>query len=422
MTKQHHLSVDYNFWPVGQGLFASGVLNDEKSGKRFHWVYDCGTTSEQKYLNKALKKYKADKFQDDAKPKIDLVVISHFDTDHISGIVDLLSKFSVQTLLLPYIPLWQRLLIAFANGVDSQQSVMRFYVDPVGFLNDAGGGRKVERIVFVSTSGEGPPIADGDQIRESDGLVLNGRFRDVNPEDEDERSLNASATGAKNKVRPQVQFLSSQSNLVVWGLWEFVPYNETGVKTKASAVPFSDFKKQVAECRKDLLASPTDAVLGKLKDLYDARFGKTGLARNVISLFMYAGPISSSAGDYARQHRVVLSSRNERRTFFSRWDARSAVLYTGDGYLNSPKRFAALKDYLQVHRMSDVSCLQVMHHGAEGNWHEGLAKKFSPDISVFSSDPDHKGFGHPHGCVVRDFLKYTPVQVDKADGLEIRIR
>jgi beta-lactamase superfamily II metal-dependent hydrolase len=421
MTQRPHFSVDYNFWSVGQGLFASGVLNDEKSGKRFHWVYDCGTTSGKKYLNKALKRYKEDKFRGHEKSKIDLVVISHFDADHISGIVDLLSKFSVQTLLLPYMPLWQRLLIAFESGVDSQQSVMRFYVDPVGFLNDAGGGGKVERIVFVSTSGEGPPIADGDQVPGLDGLVLNGRVRDVDPEDEDVRSLNASITGAKNNVRPQVQFLSSQSNLVVWGLWEFVPYNETGVKTKATAVPFSAFKKQVAECRRDLLASPTDAVLGKLKDLYDARFGKIGLARNLISLFMYAGPISSSTVAYPPRHAGVLSSRNERRYFFSSWAARSAVLYTGDGYLNSPKRFDALKDYLQVQRMSNVSCLQVMHHGAEGNWHEGLAKKFSPDISVFSSDPEHKGFGHPHGCVVRDFLKYSPVQVDKADGLEIRI-
>lgn len=422
MTQRPHFSVDYNFWPVGQGLFASGVLNDEKSGKRFHWVYDCGTTSGKKYLNKALKRYKADKFHGHDKPRIDLVVISHFDADHISGIVDLLSKFSVQTLLLPYMPLWQRLLIAFESGVDSQQSVMRFYVDPVGFLNDAGGGQKVERIIFVPASGGNPPIGDVDQSPDVDSFVLDGNLRAVNQEDLEEQSLVIPNPLARNAARPQVQFLESQSNLVVGGFWEFVPYNDASVKTKASAGAASDFQKRVAKCRDTLLASPSDVALGQLKDQYDLRFGKTGLARNLISLFMYAGPIFSSTAAYPPLHRVVLSSRNERRYFFSSWAARSAVLYTGDGYLNSLKRFDALKDYLQVQRMSNVSCLQVMHHGAEGNWHEGLAKKFSPDISVFSSDPDHKGFGHPHGCVVRDFLKYSPVQVDKADGLEIRIR
>lgn len=422
MTQQPHFSVDYSFWPVGQGLFASGVLNDEKSDKRFHWVYDCGTTSEQKYLKKAIKTYKANKFHGAAKPTIDLVVISHFDTDHISGIVDLLSKFSVKTLLLPYMALWQRLLMAFANGVDSQQSVMRFYVDPVGFLNDAGGGQKVERIVFVPTSGEGPPIADGDQISSLDSFVLGGRLRGVNQEDAEERSLIAPVPGAKNTARPQVQFLASQSNLVVGGFWEFVPYNDASVKTKASAVPFADFQKKVAQCRDALLASPSDAALGQLKDQYDLRFGKTGLARNSISLFMYAGPIFPETVAYHAQHCVVLSSSSASRYVFHSWPVRSAVLYTGDGYLNSPKRFDALKGYLSVHRMSNVSCLQVMHHGAEGNWHEGVAKKFSPEVSVFSSDPDHKGFSHPHACVVRDFLKYTPIQVDKADGLEVLIR
>ncbi len=69
--------------------------------------------------------------------------------------------------------------------------------------------------------------------------------------------------------------------------------------------------------------------------------------------------------------------------------------------------------------MSRILCLQVMHLVAEGSWHEGIAKKFSPDVGVFSSDPDHKGFGHPHASAVRDFLKYAPDQVDETGGLEI---
>jgi len=422
MTQQPHFSVDLSFWPVGQGLFASGVLNDVKGKKRFHWVYDCGTTSEQKYLKKNIKAYEAKMFDGAAKPIIDLVVISHFDTDHISGIVDLLSKFSVKTLLLPYMPLWQRLLIAFVNGVDSQQSVMRFYIDPVGFLNDIGGGQKVERIVFVSASGEGPPLADDEQNPGFDGFVLDGRFRGVNQEDVEERSLETPVQGTKNAARPQVQFLADQSNLVVGGFWEFVPYNNANVKTKASAVPFSDFQKQVAQCRDKLLASPSDVALGQLRDLYDLRFGKTDLPRNLISLFMYAGPIFTRAINYHARHHIVQNSWNSRGYFIHDWSVRSAVLYTGDGYLNSSKRFDALKNYLSVDRMSNVSCLQVMHHGSENNWHEGISKKFSPDVSVFSSDPDRKGLNHPHACVVRDFLKYTPIQVDKVDGLEILMR
>ena len=142
----------------------------------------------------------------------------------------------------------------------------------------------------------------------------------------------------------------------------------------------------------------------------------------MISLFMYAGPVYPRTASSRNWASVVFASGSITRDVWLRWSARLAVLYTGDGYLNSTGRFDALTNYLTKTRISRVSCFQVMHHGAQGNWHEGIAKKVSPDISVFSSDPDHKGFNHPHGCVARDFLKYTPVQVDKTEGLKILMR
>ena len=53
-----------------------------------------------------------------------------------------------------------------------------------------------------------------------------------------------------------------------------------------------------------------------------------------------------------------------------------------------------------------------MHHGAEGNWHEGVAAALAPAASLFSSDPANKKLGHPHAPVLRDFWPYCPVQVD----------
>jgi hypothetical protein len=47
------------------------------------------------------------------------------------------------------------------------------------------------------------------------------------------------------------------------------------------------------------------------------------------------------------------------------------------------------------------------------------AARLAPDISVFSSDPAHKSLRHPHGEVVRDFLRYGPVQVDKENSVTI---
>lgn len=59
-----------------------------------------------------------------------------------------------------------------------------------------------------------------------------------------------------------------------------------------------------------------------------------------------------------------------------------------------------------------------MHHGAKGCWHIGVAAALKPSISVFSSDPYHKSYGHPHAEVVGIFLPFSPVQVDKERSLK----
>ena len=68
--------------------------------------------------------------------------------------------------------------------------------------------------------------------------------------------------------------------------------------------------------------------------------------------------------------------------------------------------------------MQHIGVFQVMHHGAEGNWHPGVARKINPIFSIFSSDP-HKQMKHPHAPVLRDFWSYNPIQVDKQEGATI---
>jgi beta-lactamase superfamily II metal-dependent hydrolase len=66
-----------------------------------------------------------------------------------------------------------------------------------------------------------------------------------------------------------------------------------------------------------------------------------------------------------------------------------------------------------------IGVFQVMHHGAEGNWHQGVAKSISPIFSVFSSDPERRRWKHPHASVLRDFWAYRAVQIDKVSGFSI---
>ena len=79
-----------------------------------------------------------------------------------------------------------------------------------------------------------------------------------------------------------------------------------------------------------------------------------------------------------------------------------------------------LSHYLDQRRAIRTCVLQVPHHGARANWHDGLAISSIPAISVFSSDPRHS-YGHPHAEVLRDFWAFRPVQVDQSAGLSVHI-
>jgi glyoxylase-like metal-dependent hydrolase (beta-lactamase superfamily II) len=126
-----NMHVQYRFHPVGQGLFSAGRLTlgspyNHPSGPDFQWVYDCGTSSSQRLVRNALGKFQS---RINGR-KLDLVVISHFDADHISGMVQLINDVGTRTLMLPWAPLWHRLVIGYAQGLDPDDPDFAFYTDP----------------------------------------------------------------------------------------------------------------------------------------------------------------------------------------------------------------------------------------------------------------------------------------------------
>lgn len=415
MKKLVHFS--YHFFAVGQGLFSCGMLyRNNEEYPRFVWAYDCGTTSAPRLINEAI-----DEFVEMVGParRIDLLVLSHFDRDHISGVGDLIGRFHIGTLLLPYMRLEQLLVAAFSEGVDSSDPLMDFFINPVGYLGSAD-GPGIERIAFVQSSGgEGPPPSNG-QTTDSP-LPGDGPVELVISEDRDfpdgaqdwlsRRSEKAART-------PAPIFLRRSSAVTVLGLWEFVPYNDD-IDFKLP----EEFIAQIEHLKGKLLEPSSirgrNGVLRQLREAYDKSFGDSSEERNGISLFLYAGPIYSSC-----QHTALRGSsqfpyyyfpgRHWRGANFLRGNrARCSLLYTGDGYLDSPDKLDRLLGYMRRERIEHVGVFQVMHHGSESNWFKGVAAQMAPLFSVFSSDPEHKKFGHPHSSVLRDFWPYGPVQVDK---------
>lgn len=85
----------FNFFPVGQGLFYAGLLNDGD----YSFVYDCGSESNQRTLSTYINELKRWNGND----KLDFVAISHFHNDHINGIKELNDKIGFKHLFMPYV-------------------------------------------------------------------------------------------------------------------------------------------------------------------------------------------------------------------------------------------------------------------------------------------------------------------------------
>ena len=424
MRHPYHFS--YCFFPVGQGLFATGSLW-RKGAIRYLWSYDCGTSSSQALIDEALQALSGTA---GSRNRVDLFILSHFDHDHISGVARLLQRLKVGTLVLPFMPLHKRMLLAFEERAAAGDELMRFMIDPVGFIASQD-GPGVERILFVPGSGEeGPPPPAGDFTPdfggegEGENTAWDIVFREGKPDDY--RDLEEFDSAAKKSSRPpQIYFLAKGSAIVLAGLWEFVPYNDDpGTEIDGA------FRQQVNRSRQALLDGDDirsrEAALKELKALYDHEFGKSSENRNGISLFFYAGPIYPSwretwlsPGDWHWWlKRLSLMERILTQRLLEEPPAtkKCSVIYTGDGYLDSTAPLQRLIRYFHAERVDRCGLLQVMHHGSEKNWHKGVAAAINPNLSVFSSDPNRKKWGHPHAPVLRDFWSHGPVQVDKQTG------
>jgi hypothetical protein len=409
-----HFCFHYQFYPVGQGLFAAGSLRRNRDHQiLLRWVYDCGSVSGGKLIDAGLANLRA---ADPSHRRMDLVTLSHFDNDHISGVVRLLGRCPLDILLIPYLPLWQRLIIAFEEGVSPTDEQMLFFINPVEYLATREGS-DIRRIVLVLPSGEnGPPFPAGDPDGRGDfppdaPLEFDAGTPDNDP-GEAQQLLRA---GQRRHVA--VAFLGSGGAIRKRGWWEFVPYNDARPATFDSA-----FLAQAAKLRDALLygisASVRTSSLRALKKHYEA-VRRPGPERNDISLFLYAGPI------YTTWQRTELLCRWRfpvkgyligRRYITDK--SKCSILYPGDGFLDTAARLNRLTHYLGATRTARIGILQVMHHGAELNCHDGVAARFAPKVSVFSSDPNRKPY-HPHKKVLDEFSSYGRIQVDKERGLEI---
>lgn len=403
----------YHFQAVGQGLFASGHLEDVELRRRFHWVFDCGTSSRRAYLQREINRFQSVL----SGATIDLFCLSHFDEDHINGARELLSKHRVEVLVMPYFPLVERMQIALATSGLSDD-YLQFLVDPAGYMFAAAGDNLGE--VILITGGGEPSAGDeeGTQTNPSNSPEEPWTLHHPDTKSGD-RPADEDMHGVSEPVsRRPVRLYSDQAPFTVGGAWEFLFYNE-----RISEPKVSELRTEVAEIikkhRKPDGSFDGNGLLRELKPLYVRKFGSSGPAKNRISLVTYSGPIESHRG--RRSHlRGYLHPVDIEAPFFCDWGPwwprhanhpKVSIGYFGDFPLTTPARVRDVRRHFGRLRWNRLQIIQVPHHGSSHSWYDGASGEFHHEVSVISSSRDSRD--HPSQSVLDDLNTHGVVLVNE---------
>lgn len=402
----------HHFHPAGHGTFFSGHIQRHLGGPDFVWVYDCGSRRPS-HLRGLINDFDADLSETEPPSRpVELLCISHFDSDHINGLDLFFAKLRVDTVVLPYMSLHERLRAASETEEDETEdaaAVAALMLDPLTYFQLRGHRERIGRVILIrghAAPGDAdrqddgvPPPGDGDDLRElRDHSARDGATRG--------KLLNPSGPDAAESYRGDATMTIVVRNdtraLSVDDVYEFVFYNKAVPKEQA---PKSDkpLRQVVAEAaaivREFEMAGAKVAKPGwreALKALYEEHFGTTAKAKNEISLCVYGRPIldrdMAPCELYRQQTPGAVASlklTSPRKT---------GVLMTGDSTLKK-KELAALRRHLGADRWRHIGMMQIPHHGSEHNWQDGNGAQCLQDYSVICAPGTQH---HPHKSVLKD--------------------
>ncbi|MHA7306852.1 MBL fold metallo-hydrolase [Arthrobacter sp. TMN-49] len=352
-----------NQWGVGHGGFHSQSLLFQRhvrlptttlgDGSLVQVIYDCGSGRKDQ-TRPALKSAVSRMLNDvTVGSTIDLLVISHFDNDHVNGLEFLAEELDKKNIQVDrvWVPMLGKIEALYAIATsnlegDELQAYAALVYDPVGQLTELFDGAEVTPI---PPNGEPIPLPPSDPVTSDDEDIT-------------------------LTTLPGQHGLVATSSATTAGeiLWELQPYviesTLAGAKTVAASVK-TLLGKQAEKCSlpdlmklvndPSLLAAFHTAVQDHHKQIN--RGAKTSSARtgaNLSSLCVYSGPVSPY--EWCR--------------FRGGWNSPSATpraipiapawLGTGDAGLLRSKHVDAMRTVLTQSRLDRVGVTSAPHHGS----------------------------------------------------------
>lgn len=379
------LEVKFDFHNVGQGLFYTGKIND------FNFVFDCGSKTKIEFLNKAIKNYKVETLKDST-IDIDILVISHFDNDHINGLDYLLKDAGVEYAIIPYCSPLEKLILASTNA-NSPLIYFEFLVDPVDFLLKRG----VKKVLLVTGSGD---------------IYPNNNIYQNNNRDSNKDPINLEYYKHIYKNKDELEIVGAESindtlkNAYSKGedffdYWQFkhfyheMKFNEDEFRGCLADRNISFHNG--ANLQKYIRNPDTRK---KIKECYKKAINGNKL--NLTSLAMYHGPI----GLYTKKEYGISSSNLSLSGFnpISQKDEEKRIGHLLTGDINFKINCDELIEYFKDER-DQTALIQIPHHGSLGNWKKTILDDFEGCKFWVASSGFSSQYSHPHRGVVSDIFE-----------------
>lgn len=371
---------------VGQGGMFCGELSSGDAPLR--WVYDCGSNQAD-----ALKREVGVVASGG---DIDLLFISHLDSDHVNGIDLLLSQTRVKEVVLPYLD-EEALIVTVARDA-SQGALTGTFVEAVTDLAAWFGSRGVETVTFVDgpddEGGADPNVPDPPEGGDGEGKI-DTKWTGEKVSFSEQASPPRSGEGAARMqhVSPGAAVLAMAPNRQL--NWALIPYvhKPSAVLMKAfndaleAAFGKGTSKKTIAEMAKD----PTDRQ--KLRDCYDALWAD----HNLVSMTLYCGPIKKQRVDIQLWFSALYRKWRWRHGFHG--NEVGGWMLTGDAHLDGVRRRGRFLQFYQ--RFTGlINMLMLPHHGSIHN-HSDAVLAAMPELWVGFAAAGPNSYGHPHKDVRR---------------------
>lgn len=325
--------------PVGQGAFYTEVFKKD-DGTLFTVVYDCGTETDSSILEAQIDEFKKEITQ------IDLLFISHFHKDHISGLDKLLEDISVIKTVIPMLPAHIMTLARVQNLLQCKEEAL---------AADA-----IIKELYLS-----------DKTPKRFGKVIV-----VEPFDYSDLSDEEKGNGLGERAKSGSCIDGFES------LWEYVPFNSVSIPDQ-QAIDFMKGLKDIAGALdNDGNLHVTKIIRGfrtKVMALY--KDVMKGADENLYTMTVESRPSGSLAK--GSDPSVVREAR---------------CLYTGD--FDSVGNDSLWNRFTMVYDYPSIGTVQIPHHGSKRNWRqeflEGAPRRFF--ISVGTTNTYH----HPDFWVTQE--------------------